>query len=32
MSWWQTALVYLGKKALEIAGDELKKKTAKPKK
>ena len=28
MSWWKTALVYLGKKALEIAGDELKKKAA----
>ena len=29
MSWWKTALIYVAKKALEIAGDELKKKTAK---
>ena len=32
MSWWKTALLYVAKKAIEIAGDELKKKTAKPKK
>ena len=31
MSWWKTALIYIGKKALEIAGDELKKKAAKKK-
>jgi hypothetical protein len=32
MSWWKTALIYIGKKALEIAGDELAKKGAsKPK-
>jgi hypothetical protein len=30
MSWWKTALVWIGKKALEIAGEELKKKTRKP--
>jgi hypothetical protein len=29
MSWWKTALVWIGKKALEIAGEELKKKTRK---
>lgn len=29
MSWWKTALLYVAKKAIEIAGDELKKKTAK---
>lgn len=32
MSWWKTALLYVAKKAIEIAGEELKKKTAKPKK
>lgn len=26
MSWWKTALLYLAKKAVEIAGEELKKK------
>ncbi len=31
MSWWKTALIYIWKKALEIAGDELKKKAAKKK-
>jgi hypothetical protein len=29
MSWWKTALVWIGKKALELAGEELKKKTRK---
>ena len=29
MSWWKSVLVYLGKKALEIATEELEKKTAK---
>lgn len=29
MSWWKTALIYVAKKAMEIAGEELKKKTAK---
>ena len=29
MSWWKTALLYVAKKAIEIAGDEPKKKTAK---
>jgi hypothetical protein len=29
MSWWKTALIYIGKKALQIAGEELKKKAAK---
>ena len=31
MSWWKTALLYVAKKAIEIAGEELKKKTAKKK-
>ncbi len=31
MSWWKTALIYLAKKAVAIAGEELAKKTA-PKK
>ncbi len=31
MSWWKTALLYLAKKAVEVAGEELKKKS-KPKK
>jgi hypothetical protein len=29
MSWWKTALLYIAKKAIEIAGEELKKKSAK---
>ena len=32
MKWWQKALIYLGERALEWAGEELKKKkTTKPK-
>jgi hypothetical protein len=31
MSWWKTALIYLAKKALQIAGEELGKKVAKKK-
>jgi hypothetical protein len=29
MSWWKQALIYVGKKALQIAGEELGKKTRK---
>jgi hypothetical protein len=29
MSWWKTALIYVAKKALQIAGEELGKKAAK---
>jgi hypothetical protein len=29
MSWWKTALLYLAKKAIQIAGEELGKKAAK---
>lgn len=29
MTWWQKALIYIGQRALEIAGEELKKKAAK---
>jgi hypothetical protein len=31
MTWWQKALIYVGKKALQIAGEELGKKVARKK-
>jgi hypothetical protein len=31
MSWWKTALIYIGKKAIEIAGEELGKKATRKK-
>ena len=32
MSWWKSALLYLAQKAIEVAGEELKKKGKAPKK